>query len=77
MNDFLVTLIVAAGIPSAIFGLVLRQLEKRMDQRSEKEHEERKRRQKEVDAREALREKNELYLIQGMGAAIALGEATA
>lgn len=72
-----VTILAAAGIPSAIVGLLFHGIEKRMDQRTEAEHEERRRRQKEVDEREALREKNEMYLVKGMSAAIALGEATA
>ena len=75
--NFVTALIIAAGIPTALTGFLVRRFEKRIDQRSEAEYEERKHRRNEVDAREALREKNELYLIQGMGAAIALGEATA
>ncbi len=75
--NFITAIIIAAGIPTALTGFLVRRFEKRIDQRSEVEHEERKHRQRKADEREDLREKNELYLIQGMGAAIALGEATA
>ena len=70
-------LIAVMGVPSAITGFCFWLLEHRMEKREEKDNEERHKRQKEQDEREAAREKNELYLIKSVGAAIALGEATA
>lgn len=71
------TLLIAMGIPSAITGFCFWLLEKKMEKRESKEQEERRKRQLEQDLREEGREKNELYLIKSVGAAIALGEATA
>ena len=70
-------LIVAMGIPSAITGFCFWLLEEHLNKRDEKEKQERLNRQKLEDEKEAAREKNELYLIKSVGAAIALGEATA
>lgn len=58
--------VAAMGIPSAITGFCFWAIQKRITQR-DTEH----------DAREKAREQNEALLIKGMGAAIALGEATA
>ena len=60
------TLVVAMGIPSAVtalcFGMVERRL-KKQEARREKQ--------------EAIREQQEYLMVKGIGAAIALGEATA
>ena len=53
------TIILAAGIPSALVALMIRRFEARMD------------------AKEKAREKQELLLVKGINASIALGEATA
>lgn len=58
--------IAALGIPSAITGFCFWVLQRQITRR-EAAHE----------AREKAREKNEVLIIKGMGAAIALGEATA
>ena len=60
------SILIAAGIPSAIVGLCFWILEKRIEKREQERRE-----------REVAREKSELYLIKSVGAAIALGEATA
>lgn len=70
-------ILVAMSVPSAITGFCFWLLENKIRKRDEKEKEERLQRQKELDEREATRAKNELYLIKSVGAAIALGEATA
>lgn len=70
-------IIVAASIPSAITGFCFWLIEQNIQKRAEKEKEEREERQKAVDEREAVREKNELCIINSVNAAIALGEATA
>lgn len=70
-------IIVAASIPSAITGFCFWLIEQNIQKRAEKEKEEREERQKAVDEREVIREKNELCIINSVNAAIALGEATA
>lgn len=59
-------LIFAMSIPSAITGFCFWCLERKISKR-----------QKEVDKKDAARRKNELIVIEGVNAAIALGEATA
>lgn len=70
-------LIVLMGIPTAVTGfciwLLQRQITKR-DKAAEKREEERERR---IEEREKIRERNEILLVRSVGAAIALGEATA
>ena len=58
--------IVAMGIPSAITGVCVSRLEKKIEKR-----------EKAREAKDEARRKNELMIIEGMNAAIALGEATA
>lgn len=60
--------IVAAtfGIPTAFTGVCVWQLKRKIEKREQREEE-----------REKAREENELFLIKGTSAAIALGEATA
>ena len=70
-------IIVAASIPSALTGFFFWLIEQSIQKRADKEKAERKERQKEVDAREQIREKNELCIINCVNASLALGEATA
>lgn len=69
--------ILLAVLPSAFTGfcfwLIQRKIQKKDAERDKKEAENRKK----EEEREKLREKNELLLVQSVGAAIALGEATA
>ena len=60
------TIIAAAGIPSAIFGVFIRQLNKKLD-RQEKRREE----------REQARLKNQIIQMELIAASLSLGEATA
>lgn len=60
------TLIIAMSIPSAFTGFCFWALERKIT-----------RRQKDVDAKEKARQENEVIVIKGVNAAIALGEATA
>lgn len=62
----LTTIIIAMSIPSGITGFCFWALEKKME-----------RREKALIEKEAAREKNTILLIKSVGAAIALGEATA
>lgn len=59
-------IIMAMGIPSAITGLCFWLLERRMEKR-----------EREREKKETVREKQEFLMVKGIGAAIALGEATA
>lgn len=59
-------LLALMGIPSAITGLCFWMVERRLAKRDA-----------ELDRRDAARERNELLLVRSVGAAIALGEATA
>lgn len=63
---FVAALVVALGIPSAVTGFCVGRLERKLDKR-EKEREE----------KEKIREKQEVLMVKSIGAALALGEATA
>lgn len=69
--------VVAASIPSAITGFCFWLIQRKIDKKERlKEAEEQKRREIERK-REAARERNQILLVKSVGAAIALGEATA
>lgn len=70
-------LIALMGIPSAVTGFCFWLLQRRIIRQQDEKNEEEKQRRNEAEQRERLREKQELLLIQGVRAAIALGEATA
>ena len=59
-------LVALMGIPSSITGLCFWLIQRRLTKRDE-----------ELDRRDAARERNEVLLVRSVGAAIALGEATA
>ena len=67
-------IIVAASIPSALTGFFFWLIEQSIQKRADKEKAEREERQKEVDAREQIREKNELCIINCVNASLALGD---
>ena len=75
--NMLIAFIAAAGIPSAVCSFCFWVLEHKIQKREDKLQEERKKEKEEQDKREEAREKNELYILKSVGAAIALGEATA
>ena len=64
-------------LPSAMIGFCFWLLQRSIKKRDEKKEAEEKNRRAEEKKREHLREKQELFMIQGINAAIALGEATA
>ena len=70
-------IIIAASIPSALTGFCFWLIEQRVQKRAKKHEDEEKERREAEEKRERLREQQELLLVQGVGAAIALGEATA
>lgn len=70
-------IVIAASIPSALTGFCFWLIEQKIQKQSKKREDEEKERRQAQEKREAAREQHELLLIQGVGAAIALGEATA
>lgn len=64
--EIVVAIIIAAGVPSALFGLFLKRMEKQMDKR-----------EKVRERMENDRKKNEVLLIRMTMASLSLGEATA
>ena len=64
MNAY--ALVAMLGIPSAVTGFCFWLLENRMEKREKKREE-----------KEKIREKQELLMVKSIGAALALGEATA
>ena len=70
-------IIIAASIPSALTSFCFWLIEQKIQKQSKKLEEEEKTRREAQDKREKLHEQQELFLVQGVNAAIALGEATA
>ena len=64
--DIVTTLVIAMSIPSAITGFAFWAIERRIE-----------RREKIQDKKDEARKQNEIIVIRGVNAAIALGEATA
>ena len=71
------TIVMAAGIPTAVTAFCFWMVENRISQRQKKDDEERKRRQAYVDEKERKRDELQYLLIQSVNASIALSEATA
>lgn len=71
------TMVMAAGIPTAVTAFCFWMIENRISQRQKKDDEERKRRQAYVDEKERKRDELQYLLIQSVNASIALSEATA
>lgn len=70
-------LIALMGLPSAFTGFCFWLIQRKITKRQDKRDEEAKKRREEEEKRERLRENQELLLVRGVSAAIALGEATA
>jgi hypothetical protein len=75
--EIITAIIIAMGIPSAVMGLGIWTIEKKIEQRDKKNQEDRDRQRRELEKKEDAREKTMLYIIKSVGASIALGEATA
>ena len=69
--------ILALGIPSAIIGFLVWNFERKIAKREAKREKEQEERHKKEAEREKAREELQIHTIQGVSAAIALGEATA
>lgn len=66
LGEVIVIIATSFGIPTAFTGICVWQLKRKIEKREKVEEE-----------REKAREQNELFMIKGTSAAIALGEATA
>lgn len=66
LPQLLIAIIAAMGIPGAVTGFIVWSFQRKITERDKRKEE-----------REAAQEKNMLYVIRGIDAAIALGEATA
>ena len=69
--------ILALGIPSALTGFLVWNVERKIAKREAKREKEQEERHKKEAEREKAREELQILTIQGVSAAIALGEATA
>lgn len=69
--------ILALGIPSALTGFLVWNFERKITKREAKREKEQEERHKKEAEREKAREELQILTIQGVSAAIALGEATA
>ena len=69
--------ILALGIPSALTGFLVWNFERKLAKREAKREKEQEERHKKEAEREKAREELQILTIQGVSAAIALGEATA
>lgn len=75
--DILTALLIAASVPSAITGFCFWCIERKIQKQDKKREDESRERRAAQEKRENLLEQQELFLVQGVNAAIALGEATA
>ena len=74
--DKIATILISC-LPSAVMGFFFWLIQRRIKNADKKREEEEKKRRTEEEKRERLREKQQLYVVKGISAAIALGEATA
>lgn len=72
-----ITTILIACIPSGVTAFCFWLIEQKIQKQAKKREAEEKTRREVEEKREHLREQQELFLVQGVNAAIALGEATA
>ena len=68
---------VIACLPSAVTGFCFWCIQQKIQKADKKREDEEKKHREDEEKREKLREQQELFLVQGVNAAIALGEATA
>ena len=73
----IISFIVFMSVPSAVTGLCFWLVQQKILKQAKEKEEKEKRHREEIEAKEKLREKQELFLVQGINAAITLGEATA
>ena len=75
MEKFIMVML--ACLPSAVTGFCFWCIQRKIQKADKKREDEEKAIREKQESREKLREKQELLLVQGVNAAIALGEATA
>lgn len=76
-TGLLMELLISAGIPTATVGFGIWWIQHKIECKEAEDNAKRQARQKEIDERDAAREKSELYMVKSIGAAMALCEATA
>ena len=77
MTDVLIGIFVSSGFSGALFGFFFWLFQRSIKRRDNEADENRKKRQAEQDKKEEARAKSEMYIIAGLNATMALGEATA
>ena len=77
VGQILCAIVAAMGIPSAVFGLLIWNFQRKITNRDKQREKEEEAARKKADEKERDREQLELLIIESTGAAIALGEATA
>lgn len=77
VGQVLCAIVAAMGIPSAIFGLLIWNFQRKITNRDKQREKEEEAARKKAEERERDREQLELLIIQSTNAAIVLGEATA
>ena len=77
VGHILCAIVAAMGIPSAVFGLLIWNFQRKITNRDKQREKEEEAARKKADEKERDREQLELLIIESTGAAIALGEATA
>lgn len=73
----LTAIVIAASVPSALTAFFFWCIEQKIQKQDKRRENEETQRRSDAEKRESLREQQELFLVQGVNAAIALGEATA
>ena len=77
VGQILCAIVAAMGIPSAVFGLLIWNFQRKITNRDKQREKDEDAARKKAEEKERDREKLELFLIQSTTAAIVLGEATA
>ena len=77
LNSWWWLILAALGLPAAVTGLLVRRVEKSLNDRENRMETERQAQEQKAEERERNRERMEILILQMSSAAIALGEATA
>ena len=77
MKEFILAVIAAAGIPSSLLAFFVWNIQRKITKREAERDKAEEKRLAEEKQKEEAREQHELLLIQGVGASLSLGEATA
>ena len=77
VKEFILAVIAAAGIPSSLLAFFVWNIQRKITKREAERDKAEEKRLAEEKQKEEAREQHELLLIQGVGASLSLGEATA